>query len=208
MVHHADVHKAVATLAALAAAGAHHANTPQSSYAYHIWNAPTSSDERAIRTQGLQPQAQRMSDSLFAALSGILGGAAPKLNFTSTGDPLTVNDFSTSSGRINVNPMGAWSFSDASSPYHNAATVDVPHEMAHLRQTIGVLSNLAQREGGAQAFADLVTPVAAQRANIAFTPGMTNDGAYADFVKQIQARPDAQSFILGGQFGHPAANWP
>lgn len=206
MVHNGDVHRAVAALAAVAAGLHGQAADPNASYAYRILNAPTSSDERAIKTLGIQPQAQRLSDALFDALKGILGGQAPRLNFTVTGDPLTgPADFSASSGRINVNPLGTWAFTDASSPFHNAAVTDVPHEMSHLRQTPQVLADLAQKEGGAQAFADLVTPLAAQRAHIRYTPG-NYDGTYADFVKQAQAR--GNDWLLNGQFGAMGHSWP
>lgn len=207
MVHHADVHRAVATLAALAAGAHTQAFDPNTSYAYRILNAPTSSDERAIKNLGLQPKAQQASDRLFSALSSVLGGSAPKMNFVASGSPLTESDFSATpaTNTVNVDPLGSWSLIDAKSPYHNAAVVDVPHEMAHLRQTLQVLADAATREGSAQAFADLVTPASAQRAQIAYVPG-NYDGTYAAVTKQAQAR--GTDWLLGGQFGHAPVAWP
>lgn len=208
MRHTADVHKAVAALAAVAAAHAHGAVNPNDTYAYRILNAPTTSDERAIRTLGIQPEAQRISDALFAALSSVLGGQAPRLNFTPTGDPLTPSDFSATpaTNTVNVDPLGIWSLTDPNSPYHSASVLAVPHEQSHLRQTAQVFADLATREGGAQAFADLVTPVAAQRAGLTFDPARVNDGTYADYTKQAQAR--GNDWLLNGQFGQSGHTWP
>jgi hypothetical protein len=147
-----------------------------------------------------------MSDRLFQALRGILGGQAPRLNFTQPDDPLTSQaDFSSSSGQINVDPMGTWAFTDNNSPYHDAGVTDVPHEMAHLRQTAQVLSDMVSREGGAQAFANLVTPVAAQRAGIKYTPG-NYDGTYAALTQAAKAR--GNDWLTGTQFGHAPVAWP
>lgn len=214
MVHHADVHRAVATIAALAAASqAHAVPNPNASYSYRILNAPTSSDERAIKTLGLQREAQRRSDALFSALSSILGGAAPKLNFVSTGTPGVENDLSANvvaapgmpASTVNVSPLAVEGLINNASPWHNSSVNQLPHEDAHLRQIPSVLANLALREGSAQAFADLVAPAAAQRARIPYAAG-SFDGSYAPFVKQAQDL--GAGWLTGGQFGHPPVNWP
>ncbi len=208
MRHTEQVHKAVATIASIAAAAHQGAAKvdPNAVYAYRTLANPTSGDEFGFRG-AIQQNAQGMSDRLFQALQGILGGQAPRLNFTQPGDALTPDDFSaTPAGNtINVNPMGTWAFTDNNSPYHNAGVTDVPHEMAHLRQTAQVLADMVSREGGAQAFANLVTPVAAQRAGIKYAPG-NYDGTYANITQAVM--PRGNDWLTGTQFGHAPVAWP
>lgn len=205
-VQNGDVHRAVAVLAALAAGAHGQAVDPNTVYAYRVLDNPTTGDAFMFRG-AIQQNAQTMSDRLFQALSSILGGQAPSLNFTQTGSPLTPSDLSATraTNTVNINPLGTWALTDPRSPFHNAAVTYVPHEQAHLRQTPDVFSSLPQAEGGAQAFADLVAPVAAKRAGIAFGGG-NYDGSYAPFVQQVQ--PLGREWILGTQFGHPAPSWP
>lgn len=183
-------------------------------YSYKILDAPTSGDERAIRNLGLQPEAQRRSDRLFSALAAVLGGSAPALNFVPTGSPLVgATDLSTNLtdrpgapiGQINVDPLAVEGFINDSSAVHSGAINQLPHEMMHTRQTPLVLASLADSEGGAQAFADLVTPEAARRAHIPYTPG-NFDGVYSDFVRAAQAK--GNDWLLGGQMGKPPVPWP
>lgn len=206
MVHNADMHRAVAALAAVAAGVHGQAFDPNTVYAYRVLDNPTSGDAFGFRG-AIQQNAQGMSDRLFNALSSILGGKPPVMNFVPTGSELTEADFSATpaTNTINVDPLGTWALTDPHSRYHNAAVVDIPHEAAHLRQTIQVLADMAQREGGAQAFANLVTPAAAKRAGIPYTPG-NYDGTYGELVKQAQAR--GNDWLTGGQFGHAPVNWP
>jgi hypothetical protein len=205
------VNRAVATLAAVAAAHSAHASAavnPTATYAYRTLSNPTSGDEFGFRG-AIQQNAQGMSDRLFTALQSILGGHAPHLNFVQNGDPSTPNNLSANptTNTINMDPVAVSALTDAHTTTHNIAVNDMSHESAHLRQILAVLADMGQREGGAQAFADLVTPAAAQRAHIPFTAG-SYDGDYAPFVQQINQRPDARSFILGGQFGHAPVAWP
>jgi hypothetical protein len=209
------VNKAVAALAALATAGsAHAAPLSPANYTYQIINNPRSSDDIIVR-QALQKDAQGMSDRLFQALSAILGGSAPRLNFVATGSPLTPRNTSVNltdspyapMGVINADPTAVNALINPNSAAHSSAVLAFPHEMAHLRQTADVLANIPQREGGAQAFTDTVTPVAAQRAGIPFRMG-NYDGPYAQFVQQ--ANQLGRDWIMAGQFGHPtpAPSWP
>lgn len=208
----------VAVLAsALALAAVGHpqpgAAAPTSTYSYKILNAATSSDERAIKNLGLQPEAQRRTNRLFNALAVVLGGAAPALNFVPTGSPLAPTNLAANltdrpgapKGTINIDPLGVEALINNASEYHNSGVNALPHEMMHTRQTPSVLASLADREGGAQAFADLVTPEAAHRAGIPYTPG-DFDGAYAAYVKAAQAR--GRDWLLGGQMGKPPVPWP
>lgn len=188
---------------------------PNASYSYRILNKPTSSDERAIRTIGLQPEAQHRSDRLFASLVSLLGGTAPGLNFVPSGSPLIATSDTSANiagkpgapqGTINVNPLVTEGLINNASPYHSGSVNRFPHEMAHLRQTVPTLADLMQREGGAQAFADLVTPTAAQRAGIPYRVG-NYDGSYAPLVSQAQAK--GRDWLLAGQFGNTGSpTWP
>jgi len=215
-----NVKRTIATLAAIAsAAGASHAlaaaPNPNASYSYRILNAPTSSDERAIRTLGLQPRAQTLSDKLFEALKVILGGEAPRLNFVPNGSLLTANGgMSTNNvdapgapkGEINVTPRAVEGLINPDSALHSFYVQGYTHEDAHTRQILQVLSDYAQAEGGAQAFADLVTPEAAFKAGISYKPTPAYDGSYAPYVQQAQQR--GNDWLTGGQFGHAPVPWP
>lgn len=203
---------ALALVLMAAANTAARAATP-TSYTYRILNAPTSSDERAIKTLGLQPTAQRRSEGLFAALQKVLGGTAPPLNFVPTGSDLAPNHMSANLldspggalGTINMDPLAVEALINDGSPIHSGVVNQVPHEMAHTRQARDVLLSLLQREGGAQAFADYVTPEAARQAHIPYQNG-DYDGGYTEYVKQAQAR--GLDWILGGQFGHAPVSFP
>lgn len=203
----------LAMAASLPAQASSPAANSYASYSYRILDKPTSSDERAIRTLGLLPEGQRRSDALFAALQKVLGGSAPKLNFVPTGSELVSNHMSANIrdnvggplGTINIDPLAYDGLINDLSPQHNGVVNQVPHEMAHTRQTRDVLLSLMQREGGAQAFADYVTTEAAKQANIPYLD-YNFDGAYAPFVKQAQAR--GLDWLLGGQFGHAPVSFP
>lgn len=196
-----------ATLAQLAQA----APDPNASYTYRILNAPSSGDERGIRNLALQPKAQQLSDKLFTSLSSLLGGSAPGLNFVPTGSQFAPNSFAANlsdrtgapQGTINVDPLAVEGLINNTSAYHSPAVNAMPHEMMHLRQQPSVLASLMQSEGGAQAFADLVTPEAAHRANIPFQNG-NFDGSYAPYVQSVQQAPYGRDWILGGQMGKTA----
>lgn len=186
---------------------------PASTYSYRILDAPTSSDERAIKTLGLQPTAQRKSNALFDALASVLGGTAPALNFVPTGSPLAPGDMAANltdrpgapKGTINVDPLAVEALINNASIYHSSGVNGYPHEMAHLRQTPAILASTPDAEGGAQAFADLVTPEAARRARIPYASG-NYDGAYSSFVKAARAR--GNDWLTGTQFGHAPVPWP
>jgi hypothetical protein len=199
---------AVMALTALQAAAIGRATPPADGfgYAYKLLSGPTSSDERAFRTT-LQGVAQTRSDGLFTALQKVLGGQAPRINFEPPGDPLTPNHLSAhvADGSINADPYAIANLVVDHAADHSGWTNQFPHEMAHTRQTPPILAAAADREGGAQAFADLVTAAAAKQARIPYVDG-NYDGAYKDFVKQAQQH--GNSWILGTQFGHPAVAFP
>jgi hypothetical protein len=203
------VKRGVATLAALATAAvpavAHSGLAPTATPTYRILSNPHGGDDFLFRN-AIQDDAQSMSNRLFAALQTVLGGTAPTLNFVQTDSPLTPAHFSAQgTDQINIDPLGVETFTNANNSAHSPAVLDMPHEMAHLRQTQQVLADLVQREGGAQAFADLVTPTAAKRSGIAYTPG-NYDANYADYVRQVH--PLGPGWLLGGQFGHAPVQFP
>lgn len=176
--------------------------------------APASGDDYRFG-QAFHQNAQDLSNRLFTSLESLLGGSAPTLNFVSAGSPLTPDHFSANladqpggpKGTINLDPEAVDALIEFKSPVHSSAVNNMPHEMAHLRQTGAVLADLIQREGGAQAFTDLVTPVAARRARIPYVDG-SYDGAYADYVRQVQEQR-GRDWILGTQFGRVAPpSWP
>lgn len=177
-----------------------------------ILDEPRSSDEQAFRT-ALWQYAQQRSNRLFQPLEPVLGGAAPTLNFVAAGSPITPNHMSENirgtplapAGEINMDPFSVDGLIVNSAPAHSVVVNQMPHEMAHTRQTQQVLADTAASEGGAQAFADLVAAAAAQKAGVPYTPG-DYDGSYTDFVKQAQAR--GNNWILGGQFGRPPVAFP
>lgn len=199
---------AAASLAALLAGHAAQASPATDAGSYHlkILSAPTTGDEFGFRG-AMQQYAQGRSDRMFGALSSMLGGTAPQLNFVPTDSALTPNHISTNIadapgaplGTINADPLVTQGLIDNLSPVHGLAVNALPHEMAHTRQTQQTLAQLLTREGGAQAFADLEAAPAAKAAGIPYQPG-NYDGAYADYVKQIMASKP-QSWITAGQFG-------
>lgn len=185
---------------------------PSSSYTYRVLDNPTTGDEFGFRN-AIQKTAQTDSNKLFDALAPIFGGTAPQLNFVPTGSQFAPDDMAANltdrvgapRGTINVDPLAVEALTNNDSPYHSSGVNGYPHEMSHLRQTPAVLASLPDREGGAQAFADLVTPEAAHRAGIPYTNG-NYDGSYSSFVKAAQAR--GNDWLLGGQFGKPPVSWP
>lgn len=177
--------------------------------------APTSGDDYRFG-QAFHQNAQALSNRLFTSLESVLGGTAPALNFVQTGSSLTPEHFSANvadavgapKGTINLDPSAVDALIEFKSANHDSAVNAMPHEMAHLRQTAAVLADLMQREGGAQAFADLVAPVAASRANIPYFDAFnSHDGGYADYADQARLR--GRDWILGTQFGRTAPpTWP
>lgn len=172
--------------------------------------------ENDIYQRQLQTRAQGRSNKLFAALSRLLGGDAPALNFVMMHSPLIgrEGDLSANSGNnpggpagtINVDPLATYGVVFDKTPIHSGAINQLPHEMAHLRQTPDVLSSIPIREGGAQGFADLVAQIAAQRAGIPYAPG-NFDAGYAGYVQQ--ARQRGRDWLLAGQFGNTGSpTWP
>lgn len=180
--------------------------------AYRALSAPQGGDDMMFR-QAFQQNAQGTSDRLFAALQKVLGGNAPKLNFVQPGTAGVESGISTNltdrpgfaKGTINMDPTGVQALIDAGNTFHSSAVNQMPHEMMHTRQTPQVLASIPDREGGAQAFADMVTSGAAAQAKIPYDAGFY-DGGYSDFVKAAQAR--GRDWILGGQMGKPAVSWP
>lgn len=177
------------------------------SYDFRILDNPTSGDEFGFRN-AFHGYAQGRSNRIFTSLASLLGGDAPTLNFVPTGSDLVANHMSANlqdqpdgskAGQINMDPLSVDALINDSSPIHSGVVNQMPHEMAHTRQTQPTLAQLLTREGGAQAFADLEAAPAAQAAGIPYTPG-NYDGAYAELVQQIMASKP-QSWILGTQFG-------
>jgi len=182
--------------------------------AYRYLANPTSGDEFGFRN-AFHGYAQQRSDGLFSALASVLGGSSPQLNFVQPGSDFTPNHMSANLrdrpgapvGQINLDPLATSSLIVDNAGDHNLVVNGMPHEMMHVKQQPSVLASLADREGGAQAFADLVTAAAAQKAAIPYQPG-NYDGAYTDFVKAAQAR--GRDWLLAGQMGRstPAPAWP
>jgi hypothetical protein len=83
-----------------------------------------------------------------------------------------------------------------------------PARDMHLRQTPAVLADRTQREGGAQAFADIVAAAAAHDAHVPYTgvPGAF-DGSYAPLVQAVMSQY-GRDWVLGGQMGKPPVAWP
>lgn len=203
-------------LAPAAATGAHRATyDPNSSYTFRSLNNPTSGDAFGFRA-AIQQNAQGLSNKLFGSLASLLGGTAPALNFVPAGSPLLVTGDSSANlidtpggpkGTINVSPIAVEALTNFKSPYHDPGVTAYPHEMAHLRQTTPTLADLMRREGGAQAFSDIVTPAAAKRAGIPYAPGDYDPPQYASLVKGAQAL--GRDWLLAGQFGKSGSpNWP
>lgn len=180
--------------------------------AYRSLAAPQGGDDFMFR-QAFHQNAQGLSDRLFAAVQKALGGTAPELNFVQEGTGGVENDVSANltdrpgfaKGSINIDPTAVQALIDENNTFHDAAVNAMPHEMMHTRQTPGVLASIPDREGGAQAFADIVTPLAAAAAKTHYNAG-SYDGAYVDFVKAARAR--GNDWIFGGQMGKPPIAWP
>lgn len=180
---------------------------------------PTGGDQFMARN-ALQQTAQSQSDKMFSAIQSLLGGTAPGLNFVPYDSPLLSGGEAASSanvtdypggpkGTINVAPAITTSFVDPKlGLYHDAATYIFPHEMSHLRQLPSVLASVPVREGGAQAFADIVSPFAARAAGVPLNTANQSaaDGGYEDVVAAANAR--GRDWLLYGQFGKPAGTWP
>jgi hypothetical protein len=152
--------------------------------------------------------AQDDSDRIFAALVKVLGGDAPKLQFVGSipaagGLTETHLEADPAANRINIDPYAMHGLVYNDAPTHSGAFNQMPHEMAHLRQTVTAVPD---REGGAQAFADLVSPEVAALTHSRYDSTRNFDGAYADYVKAAQAK--GRDWLLGTQFGHPAVAWP
>lgn len=176
-------------------------------YFGRILSTPSTGDERAFETE-FHHNAQGLSDRLFGALQKVLGGQAPTLNFVNSTDSPS-GEFHASAtpatNTINLDPSVALGLIDDQNTFHSAAVNGMPHEMAHLRQTPATLKSIPDREGGAQAFADMVSPIAAAMAKTKYDAGFY-DGSYSDFVKAAQAK--GRDWITGGQFGHAPVSWP
>lgn len=195
----------VAGLSPLQAAAAN--GLPDQTNLLRILSGRTNDIKEDFYKRKAQTRAVHMKDAMFGALAKVLGGQAPDLNFVSGINSAEEAHLSATPGanRINIDPYATQGFVDASARTHSGAVNAVPHEMAHLRQTAAILASVAQREGGAQAFADIVTPIAAAAAKTSYNGG-NYDGGYADFVKQAQAR--GRDWLFGTQFGHAPVSWP
>jgi ABC-type amino acid transport substrate-binding protein len=184
-------------------------------YTYRVLSNPTSSDAFGFRA-AIHQNAQGLSDRLFGSLASVLGGEAPKLNFVPSDNPLLANDATASAniadnaggpkGTVNVSPLAVEALTNNRSEFHDAGVNLFPHEYAHLRQTPQTLADVMRREGGAQAFTDLVTPVAAQRAHIPYVDDPF-DGDYHQYVLDVQQQL-GRDWILSGQFNRPPVAWP
>jgi hypothetical protein len=153
---------------------------------------------------------QAVSDRMFAALQKVLGGSAPRLKFAPVTDPGgEFNAYANpADNTVTLDPTAMEGLVDPRSQSHDGSVVGLPHEFMHLRQTPGVLADTTQREGGAQAFADLVAAAAAKIARIPYTgvPGAF-DGSYAPLVQAVTQKY-GRDWILGGQMGKPPVAWP
>lgn len=185
--------------------GAQAAPPQNPAYEQKILNNPTTGDDFAVRN-AIHQMAQGRSDALFTSLSSLLGGTAPRINFVPAGSPFAPNHMATNLtdrpgapvGTINIDPYATAQITNDAAPDHSGWVNQMPHEDAHTRQSPATLANLMTREGGAQAFADLVTQSAANAAKIPYTPG-NFDGSYAPLVTQAQAL--GRPWVLAGQFG-------
>lgn len=190
-----------------AAAGRQSAAEGQSPYALKILSAPGSGDELAFRT-ALHGRADAMTGQMFNALAKVLGGTAPTVNFVP--DVGTGGEFHASAtparNAVNFDPAVVEGLIDENSVNHSGAVNVVPHELAHLRQTPSVYASIPDREGGAQAFADQVSPLAAAAANTYYNRNLNYDGVYAPYVAQALQR--GPSWIMGAQFGHAPVSLP
>lgn len=174
-------------------------------YGIQILTTPSTGDELGFRT-AIQHGAQARSDALFQALAKVLGGSPPTLNFQPTVAGGEFHAYADpAANQIVLDPAATLGIVSDQDTFHDGAINGLPHEMAHLRQTPQVLASIPVREGGAQAFADTTTNLAAAAAGIPYTPGFF-DGSYAPYVQQAQQR--GRDWILSGQFGRPPTVWP
>jgi len=181
--------------------------SPTASYTFRVLDNPTTGDAFGFRN-AIQQYAQGRSDRLFDSLASLLHGAAPRLNFVPTGSPFTPNHMSANltertgapRGTINMDPLTVAGLVDDASSIHSVTVNQMPHEMAHTRQSPATLASLLLSEGGAQAFADLMAGQAARQAAIPYTDG-NYDGSYADYVRQVLAK-QGRDWVLAGQFGN------
>lgn len=203
----------MAALTPLQAAAAQKPNARDPNiYFQKILTNPAGGDEVLVN-RVFRNDAQGLSDRLFGAVAKVLGGQAPKLNFVQAGTLGAETGISTNltdrpgfpKGTINLDPSGIQYLVHEQGPFHSSAVNAMPHEFMHTRQTPQVLASIPDREGGAQAFADIVTPIAAAIAKTHYDAGFY-DGPYTDFVKAAQAR--GRDWILGEQMGKPAVSWP
>ena len=161
----------------------------------------------------MHEQARTASGKMFGALQSLLHGENPTLNFVSPGSPLLDADggasANTGANSINADPAFVSSLINPSSRFYDWAVQSLPHEFAHLRQTPDVLASLGASEGGAQSFADIVTPTAAPQAGMAFRPGPAGyyDGDYAQYVQNVNQYL-GRDWALFKQFGNPVGIYP
>lgn len=174
-------------------------------YFQKILTNPAGGDEVLVN-RVFRKDAQGLSNRMFGALAKVLGGAAPTLAFPTS---LASDEFHASAApatnTVNLDPTATQALVQEASPFHSSFVNALPHEMAHLRQTPQVLASLPDREGGAQAFADMVSSVAAAMAKTPYDGG-AYDGSYAPFVQAAKAR--GNDWITGTQFGHAPVSWP
>jgi hypothetical protein len=221
-VHHAVVRLApVALLVAVmaltpllaAAAGktGQAGRSDRNEYFQKILTNPAGGDEVLIN-RVFRKDAQGLSDRMFGAVQKVLGGEAPRLNFVGAGD-ITAQGFSANltdrpgfqRGTVNVNPSAVQWLVEEQNSFHDNAVNALPHEFMHLRQTPEVLRSDWQAEGGAQAFANAVSPIAAAAAKTRYAP--VPAPPYGDYVKQVLAQK-GRDWIFGGQMGKPPTTWP
>lgn len=202
----------MAALTPLQAAAAGKA-TPETrgSYWTRILTAPSSGDENSFQ-RVFRGDAQQLSDRVFTAVAKVLGGATPQLNFVASiapenGQSEVHLSATPAANQINVDPYATEGLIDEKAATHTGAVNQLPHEMAHLRQIAQVLASNSDREGGAQAFADIVAPHAAQLAHTYYNPSLNFDGVYAPLVQAVMNQ-NGRDWVLGGQFGHPPVAWP
>lgn len=164
---------------------------------------PSSGDDFYVRN-AVHQQTQRLSDALFKTVHEYTGGDAPTVQMVPQVDPNGVFHAQAILGQnqINVDPETAVGLITEANPYHSGTVNVMPHEMAHLRQLADVLSNPDLREGGAQAFADIVSPLAAALAGTGYDASRNYDGAYAVPTQNVLAQ-QGRGWVLASQFGSP-----
>lgn len=148
----------------------------------------------------------QINAGVYGSLSKVLGGTVPTLKRADSvpngahgyADPATNTYY--------LDPTAYDALATETSPLHSGAVNGLPHEMAHLRQIAEILASKPDSEGGAQAFADYVTPTAARAAGTSYDTTLNYDGAYAPYVQQAMQK--GLAWILGQQFGHPPVQIP